>query len=417
MVKPGKPKLLKLNNRISVLELFRDSELLTAAEISDRLQISKTTIMKILEYFLDRGLIVSAGKGQSTAEGGKRPELYRFNERFRFAIGVQVTPEEVSSVVTDLNGAILHRVSTPLRRDEDLTSVVQKIAHDCRDLLAKAGIDPLDIIGLGVGIPGITNFHDGIVRLSPWFSSWGEEVDFTDRLKAVLDMDVPVLIDNESRFQVFAEKQIGVAKNRRNIVAVDGGEGLVAGIMVMDEMKRGVHHLAGEIGHMIINPNDDEKCVCGSRGCFEALVYESRLLKTARSLHRDHQDSLIFRDTKPKDISAETIFENANRGDKLARKLMDDIIRWYAIAFSNIIVTIDPDLIVVQGIYAAAGPYFIENLRRMVNTLVLPRIEKNVEIRYSELGSEACIAGAALFVVSEYFRHGLQSIDYRRSKQ
>ena len=407
MVTPGKPKLLKLRNRAAVLGLFRNAGNLTVAEISDRLKISKTTIIKILDYLLRTGIILTPGKGPSTVEGGKRPMLFKFNGRYRYAIGHHIEPKGITSVITDLKGTILNRISSSFDQDQDqdLDGVLQTIVHSTGELLEQSKIEPSLLLGIGVGLPGIVDFHTGVLRYSPWFSSWGNEIDFSERLKLILGFDIPVFIDNESRFQVLAEKLAGVANNRRNIVAIDGGEGLVAGIIVIDELKRGVHHLAGEIGHMIINPADTKPCICGSRGCFEAQVYQSRLLKDAKAAYPDHQDSLIFKGLAIEEVSVEMIFESANNGDKLARELVDNIIRWYAIACSNIIMMIDPELIVIQGIYARAGAYFLDNLKQQVNHLVLPHIKKDVEIQYSNLGSDACVIGACLFIISEYFKH------------
>lgn len=405
---PGKPKLLKLRNRAAVVGLFRNAGNLTIAEISDSLKISKTTIIKILNYLLREGIILTLGKGPSTVEGGKRPMLFEFNGRYRYAIGHHIEPEGITSVITDLKGTILNRISSSFDQDQDLDSVLRMIVHSTGELLEQSKIEPSLLLGIGIGLPGITDFHNGVLRYSPWFSSWGNEIDFSERLKLILGFDVPVFIDNESRFQVLAEKLVGVANNKRNMVAIDGGEGLVAGIIVIDEIKRGVHHLAGEIGHMIINPADTEPCICGSRGCFEALVYQSRLLKDAKAAYPDHQDSLIFKGLSIEEVSVEKIFESANKGDKLARELIDNIIRWYAIAFSNIIMMIDPELIVIQGVYAGAGAYFLDNLRQQVNHQVLPHIKKDAEIQYSNLGSDACVIGACLFIISEYFKHQSQ---------
>ena len=404
MIKPGTPRLLKFHNRTSVLELFRNSDLLTAVDIANHVNISKITIMKILRYLLKEGLIISAGKGNSSAEGGKPPELFKFNETYKFAIGCHIRSKSVLSAITDLQGNILQKATAPLRPDEDIQLVINTIADNCRELLARMQVNFDRLIGIGIGVPGIIDFSKGTVMFSPWFPSWGNEVDFADRLKSVLGIDVPVMIDNESRFQVLSEKLLGAGKNKQNIVTISGREGLVAGIIVKNEIKRGAHHLAGEIGHMVVNPEDKEKCVCGSHGCFEAQVYESRLLKNAQNRFHENPDSYIFKGVQPKDITAERIFKGANLGDKLAQELMDGIIRWYAIAISNIIMMVDPEIIVIQGVYATAGPYFIDNLRRVVNRLVLPKIKKDVEIQYSTQGMEAHFRGASLFVISEYFQ-------------
>ncbi len=76
----------------------------------------------------------------------------------------------------------------------------------------------------------------------------------------------------------------------------------------------------------------------------------------------------------------------------------------FSIAFSNLIMMYDPEIIIIQGIYAKGGKYFIDNLKEQVNNLVLSKIKKDVEIRFSKMGPEIGALGACLFVISEYFK-------------
>jgi len=403
---PSKPKMLKINNRRMVLELFRDRKTLSIPTISEQTSLSKTTVSKIIEYFLQVGVILGVGKGDSTVEGGKRPELFQLNNESGLAVGIQIHHLRLFSVLTDLKGRIIHSVALPLEEDESNESVVKKIHEVFNRLFVESKRSPEKLIGLGVGFPSITDFRNGIIRMSPWFPSWGEDLPFQKSLEEELNLSVPVIIDNECRFQVLAEKERGVARNRKNIIAVYIRAGVVAGIMVNNEIKRGVHYLAGEIGHMIINPLGPDICNCGSRGCFEAMVYESRILKKAIQASLDHPSSLVFQNKKPERIAIEDIFYAYNQKDELATKLLDEIIGWFAIAFSNIIMMIDPEIIVIQGIYAKAGHYFLDNLRERVNQLVLPKIKKDVDIEYSKFGPEVCALGAALFTISAHFKQG-----------
>jgi predicted NBD/HSP70 family sugar kinase len=175
--------------------------------------------------------------------------------------------------------------------------------------------------------------------------------------------------------------------------------------MVKDEIKRGVHYLAGEIGHMIINPSDDIACSCGGRGCFEVLVSTHRVLEKAQMMKTNYPDSAVFSDTGGDTPQIVTIFEAANSGDTLARLLLDDVIKWFTIGISNIILMYDPEIVIIQGVYSQAGPYFLNNLRSGVNTCSLIRIRKNVEIQYSNLGKNRGVLGGGAFIVSEYFNN------------
>ena len=220
-----------------------------------------------------------------------------------------------------------------------------------------------------------------------------------------LVLNAPIYVDNQIRFQVLGEKSLGVAGQKKNIIVLEGGEGLVAGIIVKNEIKRGVHYLAGEVGHMIINPDEDTLCSCGGSGCFEMMVSTKRVLASAQERRANYPDSIIYSGSDSSETTIEDVFDAANSGDELARVLVDETIKWFTIGISNMILMYDPEVVVIQGLYAKAGPYFLENLRKGVNTCSLVRIEKDVEIQYSLLGEDRGVLGGAAFVVAEYFDH------------
>jgi len=399
----GKPKTLKKNNRKIVLNLIRTSCRISIAEISRTVDISKTTVMKIIDHLLEKGLIVSAGKGNSTEEGGKRPETFEFNKRAGYVIGVHLFSNRLFFVLSDLDSNIIRQSSVLLKKNSKVEKIVDLIAGSSEELLKEEDVDKALVIGMGVGLPGITDTDRGIVITSPRFPSWGADVNFRDLLIKKIPFQVPVVVENEFRFQAFAEKIKGVALNKKNIIAIGGGHGLAAGIIADGSIQRGVHYLAGEIGHMILNPADDELCACGGRGCFEVMVSAERLHKLSREKSGEFPDSVLTDGISSRKLRVGHIFDAANEGDKLACHIMDDVIRWFATGLSNMIVMYDPEIIIINGIYKDAGDYFLDNLRKRINDISLVRISKDADIKYSRFGDESTVTGAVAFIVDEYF--------------
>ena len=367
------------------------------AEIS---RISKTTIMKVLDYFVTAGVVSMVGKGDSTSGGGKRPGIYQLNDSFIYEIGVHVSPGEVLAVIINAHGNTVTTHCITLKEDEARDSVIAKISSLCKKIIKKAGIQQNRIAGIAIAFPGIVDSEVGIVRYLPRFPSWGEDINIVQMLRKA-GMPYKISIDNESRFLVTAEMIFGVAAGCRNIISVFADNGLVAGIVIDGQIRRGTHHLEGEIGHMIVNPDSDELCVCGGRGCLEVMLMQSRLLARVNQGSSKNSNSLIFKNNSQPTIK--DVFTAAEAGDIFARSLLDEVIKWLAICFSNLIVMHDPEIIVLQGVYANAGDYFLETLIRRANTLVLPRINKQVKIVYSALGHDATARGAACHILEEYF--------------
>jgi len=403
MTSVRKQKTLKQINRKVILNILRNSGKLEISELSKKVNLSKPTLMKIMNHYIKKGLVIIAGKGSSTEEGGKKPNIYKFNEDGGYAIGMIISANRLFSVITDLKSKILDKISITLKTNEGFESVLKKIIDSYNYLINNTNSDRKRIVGLAIGAYGITNFTEGKVIFSPHFPSWGKNLDLKKEILEKIPDKIPVIVDNHSRFQVFAEKILGLGKENNNLVALQAGKGLVAGVIIENEIKRGNHSLIGEIGHMIIDPEGREICACGGKGCFEAMVSTNRILRMAKEKYKEYPDSIIFNGNNPDAIDIYDIFDASNKGDKLASDIMDDVINWFGIGISNIILMYDPQIMIIQGIFTKAGKYFLENLRKKINEISLFSIKRETEIKYSELGDKVGVLGAASYVLSKYF--------------
>jgi predicted NBD/HSP70 family sugar kinase len=314
-----------------------------------------------------------------------------------------ISANRLSSIITNLKSKILGKISMTLETDEGFESVLKKIIDSYNNLVNNANIDRKRIVGFAIGAYGITDFTSGKVIFSPHFPSWGKNLDLKKKILEQIPDEIPVIVDSHIRFKVFAEKILGLAKEKSNIVAIQAGKGLVAGVIMENEIRRGNHSLVGEIGHMIIDPEAREICACGGKGCFETMVSTDRILRIAKEKYKEYPDSIIFNGDAPDDIDIYNVFDASNKGDRLALSLMDDMINWFGIGISNIILMYDPQITIIQGIFTKAGEYFLENLREKINKISLFSIKRETEIKYSELGDRAGEMGAASYVLSKYF--------------
>lgn len=401
MIKIKKQKTLKQTNRKVILNIFRNLGEMSVADLSNMVNLSKPTLMRIIEYYLKKDLVINAGKGNSTEEGGKKPNIYMFNEEGGYAIGMIISANQLDGVITNLKCKVLSRNSMPFKINENFESVLKKIIKMYNLLTNHAQVDRHKIVGFAIGAYGITDYTRGQVIFSPHFPSWGSNINLKDKILENITEDIPVIVDNHIRFQVFAEKNIGLDKEKDNIVAIEAGKGLVAGVIIENEIKRGNNFLIGEIGHMIVDPESKEICACGGRGCFEAMLSTKRIVEMAKDKFKEYPDSILA--GNPEKININTIFNAANEGDKLARVVMDDVIKWFGIGISNIILMYDPQVVIIQGIFTGAGSYLMNNLRERINNISLFSIKRETVIKYSEIGNDAGVLGAASYALLNFF--------------
>ena len=145
-------------------------------------------------------------------------------------------------------------------------------------------------------------------------------------------------------------------------------------------------------------------CGCGGRGCFETMVSGKRILRSAKNKIERHRGRSALKKAAPAALTIQTGFEASDKGDALAQEVVDEAANWFAIGASNLVLAYDPEIIVLQGIFAEAGDYFIRQLRRKINEVSLVHIRKNVQIEYSRFGRDAGVLGAAAYVIAEYLK-------------
>jgi len=404
MKSAGKPRNLKQNNSRAVLEHLRRNVDCSVADTSSLIKLSKTTVKKVFDSLVTSGLLLSAGKGDSTEEGGKKPELYRFNKNYGFVICLHVTPEEVIAVITDMNAEITLETKHPLKKNCKLSTVIHLLAETIKSFVATKSVTGERLIGIAVVLPGLVDPLMGVSIYTPHYPQWGRDVPFNRMLKAELGegYNVPMHTENANRIQVFAELAKGIAGGYRNFIIIDAlNEGLGAGIVLNRELVLGAQSISGEIGHMTLDPRDGFPCICGHKGCFEALVSARRLCTLARNPLPGETGTKL--DIQCPTLKLDDICAAASAGDPLALRLIDDVASWFIIGLGNMIMVNDPELIVIQGVYVKAGDFFLNRLREGMRAIGLPDVEKKVRIEYSTLGEERGVIGGAAYITADFF--------------
>jgi len=410
MKKGEKPKNLKAHNTHTVLDLLRKADTVTVADVSDAIRLSKTTVKKIFDLLVTEGLMLSAGKGESTDEGGKKPEQYRFNKNFGYVASVHVTPDDIISVTTDLDADIDFKTKAAVSPGAELDEIVGTIVRLIRESIKRKAETREQLVGIVVALPGLADSTNGISIYSPHYPRWGRDVPFVSLLRAALgdDIEVPLFIDDVNRYQAIAEREKGVAGGARNYIVIDAlDEGIGSGVVLKGALFQGNQSLCGEIGHMTLNPVDGAPCICGHTGCFEAMVSAKRILGLASAAHDSGRPSVLFDGPPSRRIGLADVCVGAARGDALCRELVEDAARWFLVGIGNIVMALDPELIVIQGQYVKAGDYFLSLLRDGIKRIGLPLVEKKVRIEYSVMGEDRGVIGGAAFTIADFFERRL----------
>ncbi|HMB71836.1 MAG TPA: ROK family protein, partial [bacterium] len=205
---------------------------------------------------------------------------------------------------------------------------------------------------------------------------------------------VPLFIDNDANLGALAEHWWGAGRGVPDFAYVKLGTGVGSGHFIDGEIYRGSTGVAGEVGHLAIDPHG-EPCICGLRGCLATFVGSAALERRARALRAEHPDSTLT----DSGISIQAIEDAALAGDSLARRVAREAAEHLGIAVAGVLNLLNPSVVILGGGLTRLGDLLLDPLHETVRHRTLVSSVAASEIRVAELGPRAVAIGAATLVL------------------
>jgi glucokinase len=309
-------------------------------------------------------------------------------------VGLDVGGTTMKAGVVDDAGRPHSAVSLPTEPERGQEAGLERMCEAIRQAVAAAELRLDQITAIGVATPGTMDIPAGIILDPPNLRPW-QNVPVRDHVQRTFSL--PTAFENDANAAAFGEYWVGAGKGVHSLVLFTLGTGVGGGIVIGDTVIDGEHSHGGELGHVRIELTNPRKCGCGRLGCLEAYASATSVVKRAReALQADKGKSSLHAIVKQHgDISAKDIFDAAASGDSLSEKIVEDTAFYLAVAATNMMHTIDPNMIVFGGGMIAAGESLLEKIRRHVRQLAFPVPATRTRICYAQLGSDAGFIGAA----------------------
>lgn len=252
---------------------------------------------------------------------------------------------------------------------------------------------------IGVSFGGPVRASEGLVVLSHHVAGW-ENVPLVTRLEN--EFHTRVVMDNDANVAGLGETQFGAGRGCASILYITVSTGIGGGWVLNGEIYRGANEMAGEIGHVVIDPQGPP-CVCGRRGCVEQFACGPAIGRKAREqLEKQPLRGGILRALVQDELAQVTalrVNQAALAGDELAREVMEGAARALGFALGNVICLMNPQRILVGGGVSKAGEHYFESVRLAARANVMPQLRGAVDIVPAALGDEAPLWGALALVV------------------
>jgi len=371
------------------MRLIWRERLISRADLARRTGLSRSSISSIVSDLLATGLVRETGAGDSS--GGRRPILLGFDDDALAIVGVDMGATHIAVTVTDLRAQVKAWRSEACAVRENPERALKLMCELIDSAMAEAKVGKEQLVGIGVAVPSPVEPNDP-TYLSPIFVPKWRGINLVERLEDTYG--VPIGMDNDANLGALAEQWWGAGKDGRDLAYVKVATGVGAGLIIHGDIYRGTAGIAGEIGHIPVDPSAG-RCVCGLEGCLNLRMGSEDLVKRAHSLRAKHPKSTLPR----RGLGVNRIVEEALEGDRLARVVVEEAGHHLAIGVAALLNLFNPATIVFGGSLTRAGELLLRPLRETLGERSPSSSVKKSQLVMSSLGIEGTARGAATLVL------------------
>jgi predicted NBD/HSP70 family sugar kinase len=277
---------IKKNNRNKIYFFMRDNKIATKQDIVNELGLSLPTVTQNLESLAEQGLICSQKKIANQL-GGRNPIAYSYMPLAKVAIGLDITKHHINTVIVDLDGSIIKHQTRIMDFDRS-DNYLKILGEEVESIIDNAGINRANILGVGIGVPGLINYKKDLVIHGRVIDNMG--MTGKDFAKYIPYSSELVHDKDASGFS-----EIWISPDLHNAFYLSLCVSVGGSIFINDSMHHGDGQYNGEVGHVNIVP-DGKQCYCGKKGCFDAYCNSEVL-----SIHTNNDLDLFFNKLKDGD--------------------------------------------------------------------------------------------------------------------
>lgn len=363
-----------------LLSLIRTGRAPTRNALMAATGLSRSTVLQRVGQLVDSGLVREHAAAPELPRAGRPPSVLSFNEQLGVVLAAGLGASHGHLAVADLAGRPLVEERGPVELDSGAAVVTEWLLTRFRELIARAGVAPGDVLAVGVGVPGRVDVAgDRTVAIIP---GWNGD-PLQDRLGDAFG--APVLVDNDVKVMALGEYRAHAGR-LDPLLLVKLATGIGAGLVIDGSLYRGLHGAAGHIGHMRVPMRSDTPCACGNRGCLNALVSGTAIARQLTAAGLEAADTA-------------DVVRLVAAGNYRAFEQVREAGRVLGEALAVIVSMLAPQAIVVGGELAEAREPLLAGLREVVYLHSLPIATGDLQILPSRLEGRAGVVGATALAV------------------
>lgn len=308
----------------------------------------------------------------------------------KYCFGVDIGGTSVKLGLFQIDGQLIDKWEIPTRKENEGEKILPDITSSLMKKLEERRVEKEHVIGIGVGVPAPVT-RTGIVRATANLG-WGYK-EVKRELEELTGLEVQV--GNDANVAALGEMWKGGGLGYKNLVMVTLGTGVGGGVILNGNILTGVNGAGGEIGHICVNYNEEDKCGCGKTGCLEQYASATGIVRLAKKkLANETRKTMLNAEF----ISAKKIWDAVKEQDEVAMEIAEEFGAYLGHAIANFTVVLDPDVVVIGGGVSRAGMILIDYIQKYYDEKAFFS-NKNLKFVLAELGNDAGIYGAAKLAI------------------
>jgi len=378
----------------AVFAAIRKNAPLARIDIARETGFSPATVTSITSELISMGIIEEdyAETSQGNAKRGRPRVNLQLCRNAHLVAGMKLSSKSTTVVIVDFVGSIVAEYSSPN------PDTIQSAGHICKFLrstlcsaLEESGLSMDALSGVGVGLPGIVDAPNGVIRWSPIVS--GRNVQLQDMLQSVIG--IPTFIENDANLVTLAEQRLGLGKDARNFIVITIEQGVGMGIVIDGKLIRGAYGGGGELGHTKVQL-DGALCRCGQRGCLEAYVGDYALLREASTAMGRYLEPVTDANTEQQ---MQRLLDEARSGNQIALSILRRAGRMFAMGLANVVNVLAPELIILSGESMKYDYLYDEDVITDMKKSIVQLGGPPPDVRVHKWGDQMWAMGAATYAI------------------
>lgn len=390
-----------------MLNIVRERQPVSRVDVAGLTGLEGSTVSKIVARLIENEFVYEEGLGVASPNGGRKKRFLHLNPEKAYAVGVDLGIHQSTVALSNFSGRILSSVVAA--HDRDPQSTTQALAAGIRKMV-QACPRRDRIKGVGVSLIGLVDANEGRVLAAEGLS-W-DDVPLGSMLRQALNLDLPLYFENGARLAALAEIWFGkhISQQSQNLVFLDIGEGVGAGIVIRGQLYHGILNGAGEFGHISIDPNGPA-CSCSGRGCLEVFTKDQATVQRYLELRTSRSSAEVSPLASPaSEVAIEEIVSRCLKGEPEAMEVLRQTAGYLGRGLIPVIYSINPEIIVLGGTITKAWEIIYPEIRRVMATQVTRFYASHVSITASTLEEKPSLVGAIALVLARAF--SLPSLDW-----